>query len=842
MMIFFMAGYFETRIYLGKAGGPTINNYIRLGFAVNNLISLDYNNDQHMDLAAKVQELYLFKGSENGLQGISSCGSTAANPALSVAGKNVTKAGDINKDGFDDYIVGDPFVNSYEDDYHNEYNRVSVLLGNATGGSFDMQFDAVDEYLGEQQFGADINGDGYNDVLAGAEQHNSTRGRLIVFFGTPQGLTNIPDQQFVGNPGEYFGYRIENYGDINKDGFDDIGVASISDFYLLKGTPNGIDLNEKFTVPGLAYALAIGDINGDGYFDILATINNVRKVFFGSPTGPVESSITIASNLQIKRMDDLNQDGKADLIFYNPSNLTSTLYYSTGTEFISSGWSVTGNKIPVRAGDFNGDGFQDIMRESNLDAEIIEGANTRIDLFFGSAEGFPLTPSQFLRNEEDLLNPAELGDINNDGSSDIGAHNGNEIVIFFGTKGLGTLICPENVTLYADTSCTAMISNIDPPGNANQYRFEITGSTNINGEGSASGRVLNKGINFIRYYDKSNEQNNCSFIVTVRDSILPKLKGSEETFCNVNLNNVQVKKLEVIDCGKVTIEFQVHSPGVNFRTGTGNDASGAFTKGKNTILWTVVDSSGNRSTAMSIVNILSGDLNVKIPKAYQINAQQSQANTIYLGYANNTLRLTAYEPNSSKHKYLWSNGDTTRFTKITHNVPGTYEYSVIVTNDNGCSDTAYTTIKVVDNYCPNPIKSFITQYFPQLLNQPWIQALIASTSQMYLCYNGSTVCVNPAQVPAMISNGARLGKCGVIYENNDMITAKEETNSIGALTLTASPNPSSYEFTLMIDGTKGKPYALRIINSVGSPVFMKQGITENIVRAGSSFQKRSILC
>jgi hypothetical protein len=42
---------------------------------------------------------------------------------------------------------------------------------------------------------------------------------------------------------------------------------------------------------------------------------------------------------------------------------------------------------------------------------------------------------------------------------------------------------------------------------------------------------------------------------------------------------------------------------------------------------------------------------------------------------------------------------------------------------------------------------------------------------------------------------------------------------------------------LRIDGTKGKPYSLRIINSMGSPVFMKEGITENIVRAGGSLQK-----
>jgi hypothetical protein len=738
---FFITGFFETRIYLGKAGGPTVDHYIRLGYPINNLISLDYNNDQRMDLAAKISELYLFNGTANGLNGIVSCGVSAAQPSLSIAGKNAKKAGDINKDGFDDYIVGDPFVNSYEDDYQNEFNRASVYLGNATGGVLNMQFNRTDELLGEQQVGADINGDGYSDIILGAEA-SEPGGKIYVFPGSPTGVKSVPDIILDGMNFRSLGSRVFNFGDINNDGFDDIGASSEVGFLILAGSPDNFNLDNRIEIQGLTYALPLGDVNADGIEDILVSINNSNKLYLGNSNGPQETSYTFPSNVIVERMDDLNKDGKADLIFYNPANLVSTLYYSTGTDFISSGWSVTGNKIPVRAGDFNGDGFQDIMHESELDNLIIEGANSRIDIYPGSAVGFSTEPSLILRNPYDLVAPSELGDINNDGSSDIGAYNRNEILIFFGTKGQGSLICPANITFYADSTCKSVVTNIDPPGNISQFKFEITGSTNLTGDGSASGLILNQGLNFIKYIDKSNDQNFCSFVVTILDSIAPMIKGSEETFCNANPNFIRVQNLNVSDCGKTEVTFEVRERGFLIRSGTGIDASGEFRFGRNDIYWTVTDSSGNISKTSSIINVLSGNLTVKIPKAYQINAQQSQEFIIYMGYANNTLRLTAYEANSSKHKYRWTNGDTTRYTYVRHNVPGRYKYSVFVTNDNGCRARADVFVKVVDNYCPN-------------------------TDNIYMCYNGSTICVSPDEVPAMVANGARLGKCGRIYESND---------------------------------------------------------------------------
>ena len=543
-------------------------------------------------------------------------------------------------------------------------------------------------------------------------------------------------------------------------------------------------------------------------------------MFHGSANGPV---IQGPATQIFQAVGDLNKDGLNDLV--STIDRTLFIYYATENGFIKSDQSFQNLGRYKKPTDLNLDGYPDFFI-STMDRKVIE-------IYFGSSEGYNSMPSIILKPIDNyLINDfGSPGDIDNDGYPEIFKIY-DSLYIYPGLKPT-SFNCFNDTLIYLKESCEIAVFSIDPPGNIADYKYSISGTITEEGIGSVSGKRFSQGQYRITYSKDLKPDESCSFVIQIRDTSKPNiLYYPAGVFCNFVPGQSTFSNIEVSDCGSYTIEFNV-----NGNQGFGSNISQYLRYGDNEVQWIIRDQSGNITRTNSLISIVSNNLKIKIPKAYQINAQQSQANTIYLGYANNTLRLTAYEPNSSKHKYLWSNGDTTRFTRVRHNVPGTFEYSVIVTNDNGCSDTAYTTIKVVDNYCPNPIKDFITQYFPQLLNQPWIQALIASTSQMYLCYNGSTVCVNPAQVPAMISNGARLGKCGVIYESNDMITAKEETNSVGALTLTASPNPSGYEFTLKIDGTKGKPYALRIVNSVGSPVFMKQGITESVVRAGGSFQK-----
>lgn len=828
-----------TRIYFGKTDVSQIVSNVNIGIAPYDMISAgDINGDGYNDWVASSSNPWLrnsmiatIKGSSTGMTGAAACKASDLPVALSFWANSGKGAGDVNKDGFDDIVVG---LTEVDRTFFDEIGQIEVITGAAVGkGNDGMLFQPFFDYFGEQYGSGDFNGDGYSDVIGGRYGTRS----VYVFYGSAEGIDNTIDVNLTEEMMQGWGESIESIGDLNNDGFDDFLSYGMNGMTLVLGASTGPYVFNGWNY-GSFTAYKAGDGNNDGFADFFLKVPGGYGLFRGSASGPVMDPFI--SEFEVKFAGDVNSDGFDDMLTYNPISNSVGLLLGNASGYTDAGISILNSFSPNGIGDFNGDGFDDIAVASNSDSIDFYGGPSRVDIYLGSASGIQTTIFRTVRAQlkHNPLRPQpRVGDFNKDGNDDLLVSGGFETWLIYGIGGIPNIACPADTSIYADSTCFAEVNGVNPPGNPSLYKYKITGTSILEGTGSLNGMKLNTGTYFVTYSLISDPEQLCSLTLRILDTIAPKLVlPNSVVLCGSNSMNLNIPLLKITpDCQIATITYQL--TGATNRSGTGLNASGSYNKGTTIITWTVTDSSGNISVGKMNVSILGNNFVVRIPKAYQINAQQSQANTIYLGYANNTLRLTAYEPNSSKHKYLWSNGDTTRFTRVRHNVPGTYEYSVIVTNDNGCSDTAYTTIKVVDNFCPNPIKDFITQYFPQLLNQPWIHALIASTSQMYLCYNGSTVCVNPAQVPSMISNGAGLGKCGVVYESNDMITAKEETNSVGALTLSASPNPSRYEFTLKIDGTKGKPYALRIINSVGSPVFMKQGITENIVRAGGSFQK-----
>jgi hypothetical protein len=814
---FFIAGGKNTYslIYFGNADINLIKPEVRFGIVPYQLINGgDINGDLKDDYVSgynnpetNLSEIGLINGSGTGMS-IVSCLISEQPVALNFLAKFGQGAGDVNKDGFDDIVLGHDQLDASDID---EIGRIVVVTGAAVGtGSGGMEYNGgIFNYFGDQFGSGDFNGDGYSDVIAGQYTQKS----VIVFYGSANGISKMPDVRLIedGN-GAGWGESIEEVGDLNADGFDDFLSYGKDGMVLLYGSASGPAIFTGWNFRSFN-AFRAGDSNKDGFSDFFLQVPEGYRLFYGSATGPVMSSYL--STLPVIFGGDINGDGFKDMLTSDKTNKSIGVLFGNPTGYNEQRNVILNAFSPNGIGDFNGDGFDDIGVSNTLDEEKFSGSTWRVDIYLGSESG--INPSIFttLRSKQkhqNLIAQPRAGDFNKDGVEDLLVSAGYDVWLIYGIKGISNITCPADAIFYADSSCTATVNELNLQGDPALYKYTVTGTSGFEGNGSLNGKLLYTGNYYVTYSLINDNNRFCNFRIVVLDTIPPKISVADRIIvCNKPTSELKIPLLKIMDsCQVKTITYVL--TGATSRMGTGMDASGVFNPGETLITWTVTDSSGNTSIIGLKVLVLDGNFNVKIPKAYQINAQQSQANTIYLSYANNTLRLTAYEPNSAKHHYRWTNGDTTRYTYVRHNVPGRYKYSVFVTNDYGCSDRADVFIKVVNNYCKD-------------------------SGQIYLCYNGSTICVNPAQVPSMISNGARLDKCGVIYESNDLITAKEESNSVGALTLTASPNPSGYEFTLKIDGTKGKTYTLRIINSVGSPVFMKQGITENVISAGASFQK-----
>lgn len=323
-----------------------------------------------------------------------------------LAGHSVANAGDVNGDGFSDVLVGAPEASNGEANEGLAFLYYGSASGLAATPDLILEMNVPNARFGYSVATAgDVNGDGYADVVIGAPEAGGT-GRAYIFHGAPGGLngdpgglSSTPDKILVGTLGSRFGHSVSTAGDINGDGLSDVlvGAPTSGTVSVHLGSATGLTLlsHELLAPPqggsnfGWSVATA-GDVNGDGYSDIV----------IGAPE---------YSN---------GQAGEGAAFVYHGSDLGLVLPYANllernlaGARF---GFSVAG------AGDFNGDGFFDIVvgAPNWTNSHVFEGA---ISFYPGSSSGISAGASipSGVPNARLGYSVAEGGDINGDGYADI---------------------------------------------------------------------------------------------------------------------------------------------------------------------------------------------------------------------------------------------------------------------------------------------------------------------------------------------------------------------------------------------------------------------------------------
>jgi Ca2+-binding RTX toxin-like protein len=198
---------------------------------------------------------------------------------------SVASAGDVNGDGFSDLVIGAHFADG-PDNTRNSAGESYVVFGRATG-LVDIDLASLTPAQGFRIYGAeaedrsgtsvalagDVNGDGYDDLLVGAERADgpgNTRtfsGDSYVVLGRATGLVDIdlasltPAQGFrvYGAEAEDFsGCCVASAGDVDGDGFDDLLIGA----YLADGPGNTrTDAGETNVVFGFD---VLGQVNRPG--------------------------------------------------------------------------------------------------------------------------------------------------------------------------------------------------------------------------------------------------------------------------------------------------------------------------------------------------------------------------------------------------------------------------------------------------------------------------------------------------------------------------------------------------------------------------------------------------
>jgi hypothetical protein len=253
----------------------------------------------------------------------------------------VSKAGDVDADGYDDVVVG-----AYFDKTAGPESGSAFVYSGKTGAQlWKFSADSPGDWLGLSVDGiGDIDHDGHDDVLVGAPYD----GALAPYAGTARVHSGRTGQVLLSIHGDHafdtLGWSVAGAGDVNADGFPDavLGATGSSVGGIANGAVfvhSGKDGSRLFAFHGhhdydyLGWTVdGAGDVNGDGYGDVVLGSYNA---WFGHGFGyPVLS-------------------GKAHVISGREG--TPLLFVHGGAQTDSFAYCVAG------AGDVDGDGLDDII-------------------------------------------------------------------------------------------------------------------------------------------------------------------------------------------------------------------------------------------------------------------------------------------------------------------------------------------------------------------------------------------------------------------------------------------------------------------------------------------------
>lgn len=328
----------------------------------------------------------------------------------------------------------------------------------------------------------DVEGDGFADLLVPEEY------TVVVYRGSREGLSQTPSQgvQFTApNAARYL--RPSPIGDVNGDGFGDVGVAMscparvggcdaysgqlavllgsesglVQTGIYLQGPVAGVEIGSARTDPA-------GDINEDGYADVVT--NSIRPpgfddnlqravaIFLGGP-GPMSTTpaillprppgATAGFGALAFGAGDINGDGHDDIFVgeFRPLGFAGRapqgyIYFGSGREVrsvptaraVGAGETVYGDQTERRSPcDINRDGMNDVVlagsRDGSYSVAVFLGRHGVADW---SVSWWVDPPAPMSRT---AVLPSCGGDLNSDGYSDLLVHGGdNSLWVLFGAS------------------------------------------------------------------------------------------------------------------------------------------------------------------------------------------------------------------------------------------------------------------------------------------------------------------------------------------------------------------------------------------------------------------------
>jgi hypothetical protein len=307
-----------------------------------------------------------------------------------------------------------------------------------------LQLSPPESSFGFGLAGGDVNGDGVADLLAGAVladvEGKANAGQVFVFFGgspldaSPDLILRAPTPERDAR----FGWAIA-LADLNGDGWTDILVSAIfanggaqrgtGKVYFFFGGPSLLDAQAdgELPLPSLnplahfGWALAVGDLNGDGRADVLVGAENAKVgsldqagqvfVYEGGASFPGSPRVLQAPEPQrgaafgsALAVGDVTEDGYDDVFVGAPNENVGSVQnagrvhlFLGGSTFDLIADATVQQPVPKRnsgfgqalaVGDVTGDGVDDLLvgtPHPNLTQSLFTATSDpgEVHLFFG---------------------------------------------------------------------------------------------------------------------------------------------------------------------------------------------------------------------------------------------------------------------------------------------------------------------------------------------------------------------------------------------------------------------------------------------------------------------------
>jgi FG-GAP repeat len=532
-------GYSEVAVGCDKGDNPTANETPEFGALTDN------------------GKAYVFAGQSSGL-GLTPAVIKEGKVNSARFGTSVACGGDMNADGYAELIIGCPYYLEKPPTIGEQRGRFYVYEGDPIVANIFPYIIYTGAAIGDNAGycaapAGDVNGDGFSDVIFSTTTFTNgqtNEGKIFAIYGLARGLNigGTRDVQLEKNQANAsMGSSVASAGDINGDGFNDVivGVPAFDNTFtdegaafLYLGSATGLSATSSWAAYGGkvnakfgSCVSSAGDVNGDGYNDVLISApqfdgvagvkSGVVRVYTGAAAGlstvPIWIKEGSAANSNFgssaATLGDINIDGYSDIVI-GAENYTGTstieaaeggafaFYGSSTGPSISADWQAEGNQANAHfgrsvagAGDVNGDGYCDVIIGApdfdqgftdNGKAFVYNGSltgiNTATSWTFAGAKA-----SAFFGNSVSCA-----GDVNADAFFDvaIGSYGYSPVAI---PMGRFQIFHGKATGLNATANFT-----VDGVQNNAQFGFSVSSAGDVNGDGYSDVIV---GANL---FDKSN--------------------------------------------------------------------------------------------------------------------------------------------------------------------------------------------------------------------------------------------------------------------------------------------------------------------------------------------------